>query len=237
MNWRRIIRTVKRAIPPSILNEVLLAFPFLYRTRLVYYETNLKDHRGIDELLAQLSLVLNVEGSVIECGSSRCGTSIIMADYSRSRGIRKTVYACDSFEGFDPVELAEERKAGLADAPDWAFTSTSYEYVRRKVRRLGLEGMVVPVKGFFQDTLPQLRDKFCFALIDCDLARSTLYCAETLWPKLTSNGRIVFDDYHTRVFRGARLGIESFVTKYGHEMRDHGVMTRLYYVCKAPEAV
>ena len=65
---------IKRAIPPFVLNNLLLAFPFLYRTKLVNYETNLLENDGIAELLTLLETVLNVEGNIIECGSSRCGT-------------------------------------------------------------------------------------------------------------------------------------------------------------------
>ena len=229
MNWKT---RIKHAIPVPLLNTLLLILPFLYRTKLVYYETTLQENHGIDELLAQLRMVLNIEGNIIECGSSRCGASIIMANYLRSKQVHKIICACDSFEGFDPVELARERQAGLTDVSDEVFTSTSYEYVKRKIRKLGVEDMVVPIKGFFQDTLPQLESNFCFALIDCDLKESIIYCAEAIWPKLMSGGRIVFDDYTSGYFRGARLGIEFFVNKYGGEISEHGLMNRLYYVCK-----
>ena len=229
MNWK--VR-IKHAIPVSLLNNLLLMFPFLYRTKLVYYETTFQENHGIDELLAQLRMVLNTEGNIVECGSSRCGTSIIMANYLRSKQVQKIVYACDSFEGFDRAELGRERQAGLTEVSDKVFTSTSYEYVKRKIEKLGVEDMVVPIKGFFQDTLSQLESKFCFALIDCDLKESIIYCAETIWPKLMSDGRIVFDDYTSEYFRGARLGIGFFVNKHKHEISEHGLMNRLYYVCK-----
>jgi hypothetical protein len=223
---------IKQAIPPSALNNLLLRFPFLYRTKLVFYETNLQENHGIDDLLTQLGMVMDVEGNIIECGSSRCGASIIMANYLRSRKVRKTIYACDSFEGFDRIELDKERKAGLTGASDEAFTSTSYAYVKDKIKELGVQDTVIPVKGFFSDTLPHIKSKFCFALVDCDLRDSLIYCAEAIWPNLVSNGRILFDDYTSENFQGARLGIEYFVSKYESEISEHGLMNRLYYVCK-----
>jgi hypothetical protein len=229
MNWK--VR-IKHAIPVPLLNALLLTFPFLHRTKLVCYETTLQENHGIDELLMQLSMVLGIRGDIIECGSSRCGASIIMANYLRSKHVHRIIYACDSFEGFNPIELDRERQAGLTEVSDGVFTSTSYEYVKRKIEKLGVEDMVVPIKGFFQDTLPQLESNFCFALIDCDLRESIIYCAEAIWPKLMSDGRIVFDDYTSEFFRGARLGIEFFVNKYGREISEHGLMNRLYYVCK-----
>lgn len=223
---------IKHAIPSFILNNLLLAFPFLYRTRLVYYETNLQENHGIEDLLMQLGMVLNIEGNIIECGSSRCGTSIIMAKYLLSKQITKKIYACDSFEGFEPTELHKEKQAGLVKTSKKAFTSTSYIYVKRKIKKLGVEDIVIPIKGFFKDTLSEIKSNFCFALIDCDLKESIIYSVETVWQRLTNNGRIVFDDYDCKDFQGARLGIEAFVEKYRNEILEHGLINRLYYVCK-----
>lgn len=229
MNWKA---GIKHLIPPALLNNLLLTFPALYQTNIVYYETNLRQNQGIEELLAQLNLVLDRAGDIIECGSSRCGASVIMAKQLQSKQVHKIIYACDSFEGFDRLELEKERKASLTEAPDSAFTSTSYEYVKKKVEKLGVDHIVVPIKGFFQETLPHLKANFCFALIDCDLKDSIIYTAEMIWPNLVSGGRMVFDDYTAEDYRAARLGIDFFINKYQHEIAEHGLMNRLYYACK-----
>lgn len=223
-----VIITVVLKFP---FQRVLLRFPFLYRTRLVKYETALRS--DIDELLAQLGVVITLDGSIIECGSMFCGTSVIMADYLRSNCVHKVVYACDSFEGFDRAELDKERQAGLVKASDKAFTFTSHKYVRRKIKRLGFEGVVVPVKGFFEQTLPTIKGEFCFALIDCDLGDSTVYCMETIWPNLVSGGRMVIDDYADDDWKGIKLGVDFFVDKYQDEISAHGLLGRLYFVCKS----
>jgi hypothetical protein len=80
---------IKRAVPSTILNWALLKLPFLYRT--LSYESNLVEDGGIEDLLGQLRRVLQLDGDIVECGSSRCGTSIIMADFLRSNGITKKV--------------------------------------------------------------------------------------------------------------------------------------------------
>lgn len=221
---------VKHILPQRIQNGVLLTFPFLYRSKLIKYETNLEN--GIDELITQLDMVIKLDGSIIECGSTYCGTSIIMAKHLRSIHVSKIIYAYDSFEGFDPTELAKERKAGLTEESEKAFKFTSYEYVTRKIKSLGFEGMVVPVKGFFEQTLPNTKGKFCFSLIDCDLRDSIVYCAERIWPNLVSGGRIVIDDYTCQDYKVAKLGVDFFVNKYGDEILEHGLLKRLYFVCK-----
>jgi hypothetical protein len=177
-------------------------------------------------------MVLGLEGNIIECGSARCGASIIMAYHLRARGCTKSVYACDSFEGFDHAELRRERASGLTTASEKSFTSTSYRYVQTKLAKLGVNGVVLPVKGFFQTTLPCISSEFCCALVDCDFRDSVIYCAETIWPHLVSGGRILFDDYTSEDFRGARLGIDDFIEKYENEIEEHGLLNHLYLVKK-----
>ena len=229
MYWKARIRY---AVPTSVVNGILLSFPFLYRTKLVNYESGLQVAGGLDDLLSQLRLVVDLPGNVIECGSSLCGSSIIMANFLRSKGSDKKVYACDSFKGFDPVELDRERGAGLASSQDWEFRATSYQYVARKIGRLGLEDVVIPTPGYFQDTLASIESDYCLALIDCDLEDSTFFCAETVWAKTVEKGRLLFDDYASEKFQGARLGIERFVSTYQDQILDQGLLNRLYWVSK-----
>ncbi|MCH8109083.1 MAG: class I SAM-dependent methyltransferase [Chloroflexi bacterium] len=229
---------VKRLVPASVYNQAMLTLPFLYRTDLLSYETNLQDGRGIDDLLSQLAIVAKLPGDIVECGSSRCGASIIMANYLRAQGVKKTIYACDSYEGFDLAELESENESNLTKARSNAFTSTSYEYVVKKISRLGFEDYVVPVKGFFKDTLPGLtKDKlFSMALIDCDLYDSMLYCTNEVWSRLTPGGRIVFDDYTSEDFKGSKQAIDEFVAANADDIAQHGLLNRLYYVQKPSEA-
>ncbi|MEE9465013.1 MAG: TylF/MycF/NovP-related O-methyltransferase, partial [Candidatus Neomarinimicrobiota bacterium] len=192
MSWKA---NLKKMIPTPVLNRVLLSFPFLYRTRLVAYESNLIPLDGVEELRKHLGAVAHLDGAIIECGCSRCGGTVLMANYLKENGIQKTIYAYDSFEGFDLTELQREREAGWTTSPDTAFTSTSYEYVLEKIRKLGVDDTIKVVKGYFQDTLPQLEATICFALIDTDLKDSLVFCAETIWPHLVNGGLIIFDDY------------------------------------------
>lgn len=228
---------LKRWVPPSLLNQLLLAFPALYRTRLVNYETNFTDPHGVPDLLSQLELVLDLPGDVVECGCSRCGASAIMGQYLQRRGVQKTVFALDSFQGFDRAELLAERTAGLTITPDDAFTSTSFEYVCDKLSALGLYGAVRPVPGYFCHTLPTLgRRPVCLALIDCDLRDSITLCAEHLWPLLPPGGLLVFDDYKIDIFAGARLAVDDFVAAHTEQIARHGLLNRLYAVQKGDPA-
>ena len=229
MGWKSIL---KKGLPTPLLNWVLLTFPVLYRLKLVTYESNLVPLNGVAELLEHLDSVLDLDGDIIECGCSRCGGTCIMANYLKEKGVTKTIHACDSFAGFDLNELRREREAGWTTVADSAFTSTSYEYVIKKIKKLGFDDVINVVPGYFQDTLPQLHATFCFALIDTDLKDSLVFCAETIWPNLVGGGLILFDDYIDPDFKGARYGIDEFVAHYGESIAHHGLGDRFYWVIK-----
>ena len=211
----------------------MLLFPSLYRLPFVNYESNMS-HDGLEDIHNLLNDAIVSPGDIVECGSSRCGTSLLIARHLRSLNIHKKVYALDSFEGFPRDEFEREKSMGLTDATIRAFTSTNFEYVVAKLRRLGYADCVVPVRGFFEDTLPSVahRSEYSFVLIDCDLQKSMRYCADTLWPRLVPGGIMAFDDYRSKEFRGARLAIDSFVSSRQSEMKSHGLLNRIFYAKK-----
>jgi O-methyltransferase len=224
--------TIKRAIPPRLLNRVLLTFPFIYRIGFVNFETNLDEDGGIENLLSEVDAALALSGDIVECGSSRCGTTVILAAHLRRMGSSKKIYACDSFEGFDRAEFRQEQELGWTKAPEDAFTSTSYDYVLKKIAKLGFSGTIIPIKGYFQQTLPKLEGPISLGLVDCDLKDSLVFSAYSLWPRLVKGGRLLFDDYKSENWMGARLGIDEFISTQREEIATARLLSRLYVVEK-----
>jgi hypothetical protein len=194
------------------------------------------DAAGVRDVRELLELITSVPGDVIECGCNRCGTSVIMANYLRSRKVGKTIYACDTFDGFSLDELERETQLGRANVSQSAFASPGqYEYVKEKLFRLGVGGQVVPVKGLFQDTFPHwlgMWGKLSFVFVDCDLEESMLFCARALWPFLAPGGVMAFDDYKSEQFKGARIAIDKFIAESPNGLASHKLMRRLYSLRK-----
>jgi hypothetical protein len=211
---------IKHMIPTPLLNSALLTFPQLYKLPFIRYETNV-GVRGVKTILGILDRVTPLEGNIIECGTSRCGTTAIMAGYLKEKGLNKHIYALDSFEGFPEEEIQKEWAEGLNASATDAFSSTSFEYVSKKLERLGVGNYVTPIKGYFQDTLESVDSDWCFAFVDCDLRDSLVYCAEIIWPRLASGGCILFDDYNAEVHKAASIGVDYFVEKYAAEISEH----------------
>ena len=192
------------------------------------------DDAGAADLADCLTAVAALPGDIVECGSWRGGSAMFMADVLHEVGGAKRIFACDSFEGFEMRELEEERAMGWTDEPDDAFASTSLKYVQAKIRQRGLQDVVLPVKGYFAETLPSLTGRFSLVVIDCDLSSSATFAAETLWDRVESGGMVVFDDYtNGKAFRGIRQAVDSFVARHAAEISEHGLMRRLYRIVRA----
>jgi hypothetical protein len=228
MGWKAVI---KRRIPAQFLNTFLSSFPYFYRTSWVNYESNM-DEPGLLDLEECLREAAKIPGDLVECGSSRCGTSILMAQWLRQWKVEKTIYACDSFEGYDRDELERERAAGLSNEKEDTYTSTNFEYVCRKLEVLGFSGNVRPVKGYVHQTLPALSGPFCFVLVDTDLMESMSFSARCLFDKLSPGAWMAFDDYACPDFKGAKLAVDQFVKDFTHRLTDLGLRRRLYLVRK-----
>lgn len=180
-----------------------------------------------------LDRVAQLEGDIIECGCYRCGTTILMASHLANQISKRKIFACDTFGGFNYDELEGERRRGLTKAANRDFTDNSYDYVFRKIHRLGHDKDIVLVRGYFQDTLERMKaNRFCIALIDCDLSQSVLYSADKVFPLLVGGGIMLFDDYYEKGFKGVKKVVDEFVATHREQIQDHGLLRRLYFLQK-----
>lgn len=198
----------KKYVPQSVINSVLLTFPSLYSG--LRYESQLSE----DQLAVLIELLgKGISGNVIECGVYRGGTTVLMALHHKTNGLKKKIYALDSFASFATDEVNGEIRRGLVvEQGRTAFTSTSVDYVQQKVDRLGLHDMITIVPGYFENTLDTVKDTFCLALIDCDLEKSIEFCLSALWSRVAKGGHIVVDDYANPGYPGARIAADRFLS-------------------------
>ena len=154
----------------------------------------------------------DVEGDLIEAGSWRGGASILMRSTLDTLGDdTRTVHVADSFEGFP--EVAE----GEITHDEWSaidYLAVSLDDVRQSFARLGLEGGVEFVPGFFADTMPQLRGRrWSLVRVDCDTHEATRIVLEELYPGLSRGGYVVIDDYGA--LEECRQAVDEFRAEHG----------------------
>ena len=144
-----------------------------------------------------LRIPKSVEGSVVECGSFRGGSTV---NLSLVCGLcHRKLEVFDSFSGLpasDSTEvhtLLDRRK--LAVYAKGAYAGTEEE-VRRNVSRYGDIGICEFHPGYFEDTLPQFKRDCVLAFVDVDLRDSLVTCLRNLWPLLLAGSYFFVHEAH-----------------------------------------
>lgn len=146
-----------------------------------------------------------IEGDLIEAGAWRGGASILMRATLDSLGEKRTVWVADSFQGFPATERDD---AGIPLSA-YEFLAAPLDDVRESFVRLGCERGVRFVPGFFEETLPPLRDeRWAIVRLDADTYDPTRLALRSLYPGLTPGGYLILDDYGS--FPGCRRAVEEF---------------------------
>jgi hypothetical protein len=206
LGWPRFVYETRR-FPPS---------QWSYATRQYLGIADPRKDPRAKILLSLFEKTLDLSGEVAECGVFRGRTALALGLMVKERGSGKRVYALDSFTGFDDV--ADKEAAYLASGVEnsllkkGAFSQTSEALIRRKIGMIGLDGVVVPVKGFFGETLPRMPEaRYCFVHLDCDLAASYQECLDYFYPRVVPGGYICFDEYRISGWPLTTQAIDEFL--------------------------
>jgi hypothetical protein len=144
------------------------------------------------------SKISEVEGDVVECGVWRGGFAIFLSYVFQD----KNIWVCDSYEGFQPLEIAKhsydrERHTNYVTHNSVGPLAISLEEVQSHFKTYGLgdEERIKFLKGFVKDTLPTSGiEKIALLRIDVDAYSATLETLEELYDKVQPGGYIIFDD-------------------------------------------
>jgi len=161
----------------------------------------------------------DVPGNFVECGTCKGGAAaLIAATIARYSRRPRKVYAFDTFEGMpDPTEV--DRANGVP-ANDTGFGAGTLgapieQNLNVVCRALGVESIVVPVKGLFNQTLPVTRGQIGdIALLhaDGDWYESTIDIFHHLYGQVVAGGAIQIDDYGH--WEGCRKAIDDLQTQW-----------------------
>ena len=159
-----------------------------------------------------------VAGDLIETGVWRGGACILMRAILAAYGVSdRKVYVADSFQGL-PLPDPENYPADKDDTHHTHKSlAVSQEQVANNFKRYGLlDDQVVFLKGWFKDTLPSAPiEKVAVMRLDGDMYESTMDGLTNLYPKLSSGGFCIIDDY---ALPGCKSAVDDYRAKNGiHE--------------------
>lgn len=173
--------------------------------------------KRLDNLQYCVETALNdkVPGDLIETGVWRGGACIFMrAILAAYEDNERKVYVADSFAGL-PEPDAEKYPQDSGDKHFIEdYLAVSQEEVANNFKRYDLlDEQVVFLKGWFKDTLPSASfTELAVIRLDGDMYESTMDALKVLYPKLSSGGFCIIDDY---ALKGCRQAVEDYRQEHG----------------------
>lgn len=162
------------------------------------------DHVRMDVIKREAKHVrgYSIPGGVVEIGVYFGGSlnhiSLIFDD--------RPVFGVDTFEGMPKTreDIDTGHKEGDFSEPDYETVKQWFQTNRPNVAL---------IKGMFPycaDRLPY--QNYCFVHVDVDIYQSTFDCFAFFFPRLSSGGVIICDDYGFPQCRGAKQAVDEYLT-------------------------
>ena len=180
-----------------------------------------------------LDKIANVEGDLVECGTSIGHGLLYFTLISDLTGVDRHFYGFDSFEGFpEPSEKdsgTHAYRGYYANPPEIVLRVLEDGRVPRET----ITNRVHLVRGFFDQTVPEYKGRIALLHLDCDLYDSYKVCLEHLFAKMVPGGVILFDEYENSSFPGAKKAVDEFFAPKEEAIARHDCGK--YYAVKGNE--
>jgi O-methyltransferase len=173
-----------------------------------------------------------VPGDYVECGVWRAGMSGAIAEVL---GPGTKVHLFDSYQGLPPAKEIDG-EAALAwqkdsASPGYHDNCTADRETSIKVMKMAGHSNYVIHEGWFQDTLPKAAiDHVAILRLDGDWFDSIYSCLKYLYPKVSSSGLIIVDDYPT--WDGCSRAVHKYLADVNSMSRIREEVATVPYIVK-----
>jgi len=169
----------------------------------------------------------NIRGNFVECGVAAGGSSALLAwaikKYSKSP---RVIYCFDTFEGMPQPGALDTHEHNPAQKTGWGegTCAAPLESLMSAASALGVSDLIRPVKGLFQETLPEKRREIgpvALLHLDGDWYDSTCAILENLYDQTAAGAYLQVDDYG--YWDGCRKAIDEFEQRRGLSFDRHKI--------------
>ena len=165
-------------------------------------------------------------GHIIEFGSYKGGSAMLMARLCQIYLPGVQVYALDTFAGMPATDKA------IDGHNPGDFNDVDYDEVLAARNAAGLDNLHL-VRGLFEDTTPAViaaAGSIALAHIDCDIYHPAVYAWQQVKPVMVPGGYVVFDDATEASCLGATEAVEDII--YQENLRSEQIDP--HYVFRYP---
>jgi hypothetical protein len=150
-----------------------------------------------------------VPGQVIECGSFRGATALLLALLGKMNGREQLILLLDTFNGIPDVTTYDKSRSPGEFLP----SINQADMIRRQASALGIKERIEVHQGLFSETFAVLEKRnltFAFVHVDANIYSGTRDACQFTVPRTSVGGIVVFDDYNGVCDLGARLAIDEY---------------------------
>ena len=173
--------------------------------------------RRLDNLEMCINSVIqnNVPGAIVEAGVWRGGACIFAAGVLKELEAQRNIYVCDVFDDTFPEPQNEQDEWTVKY--DFSALNVSMEDVKANFKKFDLlTDNIIFKKGWFSDTLKEIKEPVAILRIDGDTYQSTMDTLQ-LEKNIPPGGFIIMDDW---AIEGSR---EAFLDYFEGKVTEHDV--------------
>ncbi|MBI4778855.1 class I SAM-dependent methyltransferase [Candidatus Falkowbacteria bacterium] len=183
--------------------------------------------------------ILNVKGSIIECGVYKGASLMFFAKMSavyEPYAFNREIIGFDTFAGFPSVD---NKDGALAYAGD--LSDVNLEILEKSIelfdnnRPIGHVSKIKLVKGDAVKTIPQYfienpHTVVAMLYLDFDIYEPTLAALKTILPRMPKGAIIVFDELNERRWPGETLALLEALDINKHEIKKFSEDPHISYI-------
>jgi hypothetical protein len=177
----------------------------------------------------------NLNGCYLECGVFRGSTILTAKKFCDINSIDRRFIGTDTFTGFPanqitnqydkPAQFAklykqnkiskdhfDATKKRIANLETKHLDVSYFSDIDKTIFDLAQENNIELLNGPFDKILTNIDIPIAVMHIDCDLYEPYLECLNLQYKNVVSGGVIVFDEYYSHKYPGARIAVDQFLS-------------------------